>query len=61
MEISSTLRLPSKVDEKLKAEARAARRSKNQQIIFILEERYGLASDDEKEAKLEQAVTPAAA
>lgn len=61
MEISSTLRLPAEIDEKLKAEARTARRSKNQQIVFILEKRYGLVSDGEKEIKLEQAVTPAAA
>lgn len=61
MEISSTLRLPPEVDEKVKAEARAERRSKNQQIVFILEERYGLVSEHEKEVKLEKTIAPAAA
>lgn len=61
MEVSSTLRLPPEVDEKVKAEARAERRSKNQQIVFILEERYGLASEYEKGVKLEQTAAPAAA
>ena len=61
MEVSSTLRLPQEVDEKVKAEARATRRSKNQQIVFILEERYGIASNYKEEVKLEQTATPAAA
>lgn len=49
MEVNSTLRLPGKVDERLKAEARAARRSKNQQIVHILEERYNLITNVRKQ------------
>jgi hypothetical protein len=41
----STLRLPSELDERLKTEARCERRSKNQQIVRILEERYGLTQE----------------
>lgn len=37
-----TTRLPKQVDSKLKAEAKANRRPKLQQLITILEERYGL-------------------
>lgn len=39
-EVFFTLRLPKRLNEKVKAEAKAERRSKNDQIIRVLEERY---------------------
>lgn len=50
MEVVSTLRLPEELDEKVKEEARAERRSKNQQLIRILEERYGVSAEQPKSA-----------
>jgi hypothetical protein len=45
--VDSTLRLPSDLDKKIKAEAERTRRNKHSQIIWILEE-YFRSADDER-------------
>ncbi len=40
-----TFRIPDDLDERVTSEAEANRRSKNQQLLRILEERYGLTDD----------------
>lgn len=44
MEKKFTLRLPKRLNEKVVSEAKAEHRSKNDQIIQILEERYNAKS-----------------
>ncbi len=58
-EVKFTLRLPKSLNKKVVGEAKEQRRSKNEQIIRALEERYGLTSAPQ--TTQQKAAEPAAA